>query len=306
MKPTRTPTRWLLHMAWVVAAMLALAAAGDRQVDAQARDAQKDVLVQTASPQRQTIKRRIAGSGTLQPYAEASIYSRIAGFVTEWRSDIGDRVKMGEVLARLSVPDVENEVKIKQAQITLAMIEVKQARDTQKIAKSRVATGEAKVQFAQASHIRAEAALRRWDEEYKRLKAAGEAVTRQMIDEVAGQLNSAKAELDVATANVAVAKATLQESNAELDKTESGVEVAEAKLQIARAELDRERERAGGPRHSRPPSTAWSSTAASKPVSTWRPPVGRPRVNAQMRPSSSTAPISCAPSSACRKPTPCL
>jgi membrane fusion protein (multidrug efflux system) len=48
--------------------------------------------------------------GSMQALQETTIYARANGFVRNWRADIGARVKKGDVLAVLDIPDVDQEL----------------------------------------------------------------------------------------------------------------------------------------------------------------------------------------------------
>jgi RND family efflux transporter MFP subunit len=45
--------------------------------------------------------------GRLEAYARAPIYARVGGFLKAWHVDIGDRVKAGQILAEIEVPDLD-------------------------------------------------------------------------------------------------------------------------------------------------------------------------------------------------------
>ena len=44
--------------------------------------------------------------GTLQAFETTPIYSRIAGYVEKYKYNIGDRVKPGDVLLEMWIPDL--------------------------------------------------------------------------------------------------------------------------------------------------------------------------------------------------------
>ena len=51
--------------------------------------------------------------GRLEAYSQAQIYSRVAGYLKEWKADIGTPVKAGQLLAEIDAPDLCRPVKSK-------------------------------------------------------------------------------------------------------------------------------------------------------------------------------------------------
>jgi len=56
--------------------------------------------------------------GRLEAYTQAQIYARVTGYVKEWKADIGTPVKIGQLLADLDAPDLDQQ--IMQAEANLA------------------------------------------------------------------------------------------------------------------------------------------------------------------------------------------
>jgi RND family efflux transporter MFP subunit len=48
--------------------------------------------------------------GTLQAYEESPIFARTNGYLLRWYSDIGSRVRQGELLAKIDTPEVDQEL----------------------------------------------------------------------------------------------------------------------------------------------------------------------------------------------------
>ncbi len=48
--------------------------------------------------------------GSLQGFSETSIYARVNGYVKKWYKDIGDKVKAGELLATIDVPEIQQQL----------------------------------------------------------------------------------------------------------------------------------------------------------------------------------------------------
>ena len=56
--------------------------------------------------------------GNVQPYYKAAIYARVSGYLKSWQQDIGARVTVGQVLASIEAPDLDQQ--LAQARATLA------------------------------------------------------------------------------------------------------------------------------------------------------------------------------------------
>ena len=88
----------------------------------------------------------------------------------EWTVNIGDPVKKGQVLAVLSVPELDAELRQKQAAVEQAIAQRKQTEAAVEVAEANVAGAEAKLAEAQAGIKRVEADLARWQSEYQRVE----------------------------------------------------------------------------------------------------------------------------------------
>jgi RND family efflux transporter MFP subunit len=85
-----------------VAALAALAAV---QIAA-AQSAPEPAAVRVVQPTRRDFARDTTQPGTAEAFYEADLGAKVSGHVSELRVDIGDRVKTGQLLARLAVPEL--------------------------------------------------------------------------------------------------------------------------------------------------------------------------------------------------------
>ena len=160
-------------------------------------------------PQRKTVTRRIEQPGfNIEAFQETPLFPRISGYVKKWHPDLGDRVKKGDLLAELDVPEMVVAVKQKEAVIRQGEAQVKQAK--------------AAVRAAQAQQARAK-------RQYDRLARVGEsgALDRENVDETRLGYEAAKAGLEKAKADVTAAEAHVDVAKADRD-------YAQAMLQYAR------------------------------------------------------------------------
>lgn len=71
-----------------------------------------------------------------KPFQEVDLMAKVAGYVKEIRVDVGDRVKQGQLLAILEIPEQANDLARAKAAVDLASAEVARARDELKRAES--------------------------------------------------------------------------------------------------------------------------------------------------------------------------
>jgi RND family efflux transporter MFP subunit len=66
----------------------------------------------------------------VKPWQEASIYSRVNGYLKSWQVDIGAHVGQGQLLAEVDVPDLQQQMDQAQSQAALAQKNLEQAKST--------------------------------------------------------------------------------------------------------------------------------------------------------------------------------
>ena len=71
-----------------------------------------------------------------KPYQEVDVMAKIAGFVKQINVDVGDRVKQGQLLATLEIPEMADDLRRADAAVVRARAEVTRAGDEQRRAES--------------------------------------------------------------------------------------------------------------------------------------------------------------------------
>ena len=155
--------------------------------------------------------------------------------------DIGDKVKKGQVLAELDVPEVEAELQQKRALVEQAEADRKQAEAAVRVAEAAVASAKAKGTEVQAGIRRTEADVARWQAEFGRIEqlVRESAVTRSLLDETRSKQSAAQAARDEVRAQVTSAEAAQVQAVAEADKARADVVSAAARVEVAKAEVRR-------------------------------------------------------------------
>jgi RND family efflux transporter MFP subunit len=100
----------------------------------QAETAQAAVTsVSVILPQRTSPAQEIILPGNVQPFSASPIYSRTNGYLKKWYVDIGARVKLGQLLAVIDAPEVDQQVEqsisnLDTAKANLALAEITKTR----------------------------------------------------------------------------------------------------------------------------------------------------------------------------------
>jgi HlyD family secretion protein len=198
-------------------------------------------------PQKKALPKVIEQPGTVQAYESAPLYAKLAGFVKKVHVDIGDAVEgptestPGTVLAELSIPELVDEGREKEALVERAQAEVEQSKKLAEIAEANVVVADAQIVEAKASVKRTQANFKRWESEATRVAemVRSKALDVQTGAETENQLRSAEAARDEAQARVIVAEKGAVKAAAELGKAKQDVKAAEAKRKVADAEAAR-------------------------------------------------------------------
>jgi RND family efflux transporter MFP subunit len=93
-----------LRAAGLLAAILALAGCGERSGKAEAHTV---AVVKTVKTQ---LSNSMTFQGEFYPFQDVMIHAKVSGYVNPIRVDIGDRVKAGELLATLEVPELKDQL----------------------------------------------------------------------------------------------------------------------------------------------------------------------------------------------------
>ena len=188
-------------------------------------------------PERRDMTTRVVQPGTIQAFEVTPVYSRISGYVEKYRFNIGDRIKAGDVLIDMWIPDYVEQLAEKSASAKTAEVQIRVAVASLRAAEARVETAKARIASAHAGVKRAQASYSRWESEYKRLETL---VTQRVLDvqvrdETYRQFEEASAARDQADAMVSETTSAHVQSVADRDRAKVDVESAQARHQVALA-----------------------------------------------------------------------
>ena len=197
--------------------------------------------VTVAKPERRSLTLSTTQPGRIEAFEHAPLYAKIAGYVDEVRVDIGDVVKKDDVLVRIAVPELLDELHEKEALVAQADAEVKQAESAVTASRAAAETAESRIAEADAGLIRAKADVARWTSEHDRIRDLADkgAITRKLEEETLNALRAAEAAVEEAAARSRSTRTASQEARARIGTAEADQVAAEARHKVARAVLDR-------------------------------------------------------------------
>ncbi|MFL5329671.1 MAG: efflux RND transporter periplasmic adaptor subunit [Gemmataceae bacterium] len=193
------------------------------------------------TPQQRALRRVIEQPGTIQAFEETPLYAKISGYVTTVKADMGDRVTVGQVLAEISVPELEEEGHQKEALVKQAETGIEQAKKAEASSKASIETAEAAEREAHAGLGKAQANYDRWESESRRVNnlVKDHVIDEQTRDETTNQFRAAEGARNEAQARVASAEAQIRKAKAEQEKASADVRGAQARHSVAEADLRR-------------------------------------------------------------------
>jgi RND family efflux transporter MFP subunit len=181
--------------------------------------------------------------GSVEAFELVELHPGVSGYLKTQTVDYGSRVKKGDVLAVLDVPDLEKQVQRDEAALLQAHAKVDQMG-------ARVASARAEVEAARAGVTQAEAAVKskaaaRRLAQMRLNRYSGlvdqTAIEPKLQEEAQEQRDAAVEAENAAVAAVAYAKAQVTSAAAKVKQAEADVAEAEAEVRVARADLDKAR-----------------------------------------------------------------
>jgi multidrug efflux pump subunit AcrA (membrane-fusion protein) len=224
------------------ALLAALAASGcGHEEKTEYRSVSKPPTVQLIRPEVRKIVRVVGQPSFVESYEHTSIYPKLVGYIEKWNVDIGDKVRKGEVLATLFVPELVEDFGTKKATVKLDEERVSLALKVVEVAQADVKAAEASLAEAKSILGKYQSEVDRWATEVNRLKREVDrgVVDPQILLESTNQLRSNTAARDAAKAAISKAEADLLSRKASLAKAEVDVSVARADLAVAVSEQKR-------------------------------------------------------------------
>jgi RND family efflux transporter MFP subunit len=160
--------------------------------------------VAVARVTRGDIAQSLTIAAEFRPFQEIEVHAKVAGYLKSISVDVGDRVRSGELLAVLEIPELQEEIKQDAAAVKRANEEINRAQ--------------ADLERAQSAHEVAHLSATRLAGV---MKVRPNLVAQQDIDEATGRDRVAEAQVSTSQAALAAAKEQLEIAKAAQAKTET-------------------------------------------------------------------------------------
>jgi RND family efflux transporter MFP subunit len=184
-------------LAPIASCLFIFSAAGCRP-DVSATQSADPPIAPVATVERAHLENTFQAAGEFLPFQEVELHAKVAGYVRHINVDIGDRVKAGQVLATLDVPELV-------AQVQGADATVRQSQE--------------QISRANSDVIRAQADFEAAHSQAERLKQAAKVrpgmIAQQEIDNAVARDRSAAAQVDAAKAALSAMQQQLGVSQAD-------------------------------------------------------------------------------------------
>ena len=191
-----------LALAAIVPLFLFTAACSKNRVQASSEPEAAIATVGVAPVTIKPIERQLTMSSELVPFQQIPVYAKESGYVTDIRVDYGSKVKEGDIMAVLEIPELEQLVAQDEAAIHADADQVKHAENELK---------RLKAQYENITHPY-----------YTRLKAVRDKdpnlVAQQEVDDALGKDLAAEAQVEAGESNLLTAQSTLDQAKAKKDQ----------------------------------------------------------------------------------------
>ena len=252
MSPTSSPTRRLRFLVGTLVAVAVVAGGwfavarakslfGDNHAGADEPKSVPLTSAEVVSPRPGGLDRVCVQPGTVEPFEAADLYAKASGFLIDQTVDIGSRVKKGDILARISVPEYEKQVDRDEAQVRAADAKIRQMAAHVLAAEAESKAADASVTFAKVS-VRAKTAYRKYREkQLNRIKELVDqkALEGRLLDEQEDFYLSALESENAAKESVSSAEERASAANAKIVQARADWDEAKADAGVAAAELEK-------------------------------------------------------------------
>jgi len=160
--------------------------------------------VAVAKAKTEDMSRAMVITAEFKPFQEIEVMAKVAGYVKKINVDVGDRVKQGELLAVLEIPEMADDRARAQSMLGRSQAEVARARDELKRAES--ARDIAHLSYTRLSDV---------------AKRRAGLIAQQEIDDAQSKDLVAEAQVSAAKSNLSAAQQQVDVSGAELQKVKT-------------------------------------------------------------------------------------
>ena len=191
--------------ALILLLLAALAAVGCGKSAGSAKtDVTDTPTVAVAKAEKANLTHDLILTGEFKPYQEIDVMSKVAGYVRQINVDIGDRVRQGQLLATLEVPEMTDDINKAKAEIDRAQAQVVQAQD-------EVSRAQSNYQIAHLTFTRLDGVM----------KNRPGLVAQQEVDDAQARDTTASAQVSAAKSNVVAARHQVSVAQSEMARVQT-------------------------------------------------------------------------------------
>lgn len=198
--------RWMAGLCLLGLLGVEAACTQSRRVEAET-DSSTAPIVAVAKVERKDLARDFEIAAEFRPYQQISIYAKVPGYVKKINVDIGDRVRAGELLAILEIPELTADLDHAKASLRRSRDELRRAQED--LARAKSAHEVAHLEYSRLADV---------------VKTRPGLVAQQEIDDAQGRDREAEAQVAAAEAGLAAAQEQLQVDQASLQREQSLVD----------------------------------------------------------------------------------
>ena len=194
----------------------------------------------TATAEIKDLRLTVSATGIVQPFTVVDIKSRAGGEILQLAVDVGDRVKKGQLIARIDPTDSQTAFDQANADVAAARARISQAQQTrtlqQQTTVTSIAQAEAQVRSAEAAVYAAQTRLA----QAKKQSSVQPTLTDVAIRQAKASLVAAEKQLAQLTSGTD--PQTRQEARSALDSAQANLKTAQANLNNSQLNLNRQRQ----------------------------------------------------------------
>jgi RND family efflux transporter MFP subunit len=187
---------------WLVApAIVCLGGCGRKDAAEAKSDPPRAVTVAVAKAKHEDLSRELVLTAEFRPFQEIDVHSKVAGFVKKIYVDVGDRVKEGQLLTVLEIPEMQDDLTRALAAKRRSSAELERARD--ELVRSQSSHEASHLSYARLAEV---------------IKKRPNLVAQQEIDDALARDRVSEAQVSAAREALASAEQGVQVASADEDK----------------------------------------------------------------------------------------
>ena len=167
-------------------------------------DPPQATVVAVAKAKHEDLSRQLVLTAEFRPYQEIDLHAKVAGYVKKIYVDVGDRVKEGQLLAVLEIPEMKDDLTRAAAAQRRSMAEVERARD--ELVRSQSSHEASHLSYARLASV---------------IKLRPNLVAQQEIDEALARDRVSEAQIASAKEALAAAEQGVQVASADEEKVKT-------------------------------------------------------------------------------------